>query len=352
MANANPYLKEPEKKDEKNAADQLAGAAKNVRKAEKTIGAADAVWKTGASVMAYNAAASTPFVGKELAKGAMHLGAKPLGDAVTNGLGEGVKHTFNFGMLGNVVGGVIATVYVAKAANDFMHGRGAKGAGKIAKGAVLAGTSVLGISGLAIIPDLVVGFVTGKSISERAADAAESGAIHLMGGKSDKKPDKNIKEVNGVNVPATTAVVAGGVAAAGLAANQVMGKDGKPVTIGALPKEGGNVIALPGQPVLPTQVMPVAYSPEKTLEQSQPNMITQETVVAAEPEAYPQAGRSATHWRDKVEAERQQGRAVAQNTAPAASSSPQLANMSKVDIEAARRALAAQNPDLALTGAA
>ena len=232
-------------------------------------------------------------------------------------------------------------------------GRASDGVGKIAKGAVLAGTSVLGISGLAIIPDLLVGFITGKSISERAADAAEAGAIHLMGGKSGAKPAKNIKEVNGVNVPATTAVVAGGVAAAGLAANQIMGKDGKPVTVGGLPKEGGKAITLPGQPVLPTQVMPVEYAPYKALEQAQPAMITQETQVTAEPEAHPQEGRGTHDWRNRISAERQQqGQAVAQNSVKALPSSEMRSATSKVDIEAARRALLAQNPDLALTGVA
>jgi hypothetical protein len=369
-ATQNISAKSPENPDkkEKGAADHVVKTVATVNTVYKTGSAAQATLGVAGSVSAFNtaqAAAATagavPLVGGHLANGitssAAAAGAKDLGSAVTGGLQSGVGSAFNITPFGMVVGAAMAGFSVVGAVVEVSQGRQTMGQGfaKVVSGTAVAGLSMLGVSGLALIPDLATKFFTGKSITERVGEGVEGAALHIVGEGKDKKP--KIKEVSGATVPAAAAVVAGGIGAAGLAANQVTGSGGKPLTLGAAPKAGGSDVVLSGQPVIPKQVMPVQYSPQQALEQSTPAQITQETL--QEPAAYPAAGMSETHWRDRVSAEKQ-GRVLAQQAANTNGIAPRPANLeildesrpiSKTDIEMARRQLAAQNPDLALTGA-
>jgi hypothetical protein len=357
----------PEKK-EQTPAGNVVGALKTAKFASQTISAGQATAGVVGSVSAFNtaqAAAATagavPLVGGHLANGitstAAAAGAKDIGTAVVGGVQSGVQGAFSLTPFGMVLGGGIALVSTVGAVVEVVKGEdiGQAFAGLAGKYAI-AGISMLGVSGLALIPELATKFFTGKSITERIGEGVENATLHVVGQGKDSKP--KIKEVSGATVPATAAVVAGGIGAAGLAANQVMGTNGKPLTLGAAPKLAGTSVALSGQPVIPKQVMPVQYSPEQALEQSTPAQITQEILVL-EPAPMPAYGKDPTYWRDRYNTEKQ-GRMLEQQAANANDSAPRPANLeildegrsiSKADIEMARRQVLAQNPNLALTGA-
>jgi hypothetical protein len=377
----------PETKEEETPASGFKNAAGTAKTISNTVSAGGAVVNTGVSVATHSAAQAASaatvaqaaqaadkasgiwFVGKDIAKGTLDAGkaggkaitdaaaatgAKDFGGAVSTGLHDGVKGAFNVTWFGMAVGGVIAAAKVVPAAIGLIQGKktATKAISEMVGGTTLAGLSMLGVSGLALIPDLATKVFTGKSITERVADGAEGATLHVMGEGKDKDKGKkpHIKEVNGVTVPATAAVVAGGVTAAGLAANQVTQANGKPLTLGTAPKQVGTPVALSGQPIVPNQVMPVQYSPQQALQQSTPAQLSPEVT-----QDMPAHGKGSHYWRDRVTAERQ-GQGIAQQQAAANTNTPiAVADdagrpISKVEIENARRQLAAQNPDLALTG--
>jgi hypothetical protein len=334
MAENNPYLTESKAK-EKDMADHAVSAVQGISAVTRTLEAGVSVAKIGTTV----GAGAVPFIG-----GA--IGNANIFKVVGGSAAEGAKNILNVGAIGTFMGGAVAVARGAQAIGEFSKGNKAKGTGKIVRGAVEAAGVVLNLTGIYSIIEVASAF-TGRSITQRIADFAEDNTVNILGG--DKE---NIAQTNGNNM-GTVAVAAGGLAAAGLVANQMMTKEGKAVTVGGLPPKAGGVALQTKPAVNVPSVLPTNYQPVQAIDRSQAsnNIVPFNRTEQAQPiaannvvnftRAQPAAGMSATHWQDKVKAERQQGQNIA--VQPSASTdTTAFANMSKVDVEAARRQLSAQ----------
>jgi hypothetical protein len=276
---------------EKDIGDHTLGMVNGITALPKTLDAAGA----GLKVAASTGIGAIPGIGEKIG------GSKNVLDAVSGSVQESAKGITNIGWLTQLAVGAIAVVKGAQAVNDAVNGNYPGALGKVANGLVYIAATI-GTVGLIAVPDLAAKLMTGESLTDRAANAAEQHTIKILGGG--KEQEKKIADINAVANPASVAVMAGGMGTT-LAANQITGANGQPLTVGALPGSKGQPITLPGQPVIPNQVMPVAYEPLKQLEVAQPTQITAEK--------FPAPGVPDNYWEDRVKAERQ-GRDVTHTT--------------------------------------
>ncbi len=239
------------------------------------------------------------------------------------------------GGLDKIFAGVTFGARGLQAVGKFMEGDAVAGVGKVVRGAAEAAVVFANFSGLGAILELGTKIVTGKFMSEHVGNAAEGLTTKLLGGTKEEKARQQLQNVRSSGFPAAAVAVPAGLAAAGLAASQVMPQGySKPLTVGGLPN--ANPASINAAPVLPRQVMPVNYSQERAV-----NMPQNTTLLNP---AQPLPGMSPTAWQDRVAQQGHGPQIAARTDAPILSGDPRF--MSFQDREMLRQQAAMENQNL------
>jgi hypothetical protein len=261
---ANPYTKSERKKSDEGVSEQIADAA-------TTVSAAQGGW------WAFNAMAENTANPIKWLFGKTDVGAGLLTpNAITQ------------------VAGVVAAVpSIIEAGQELFKGNIGGAAQKSVKAVCCAAVAM--VPATAII-DLGSRMLTGDGLVDHMENIAENVQSMFSGDNKNQ-----VSKIDGSFI-GKTSLLAGGLAAGGIAANHYIGKNGDEYTLGGLPTgANGKITSTTPQAIKGVnQVASVDYPRQIALEQNNTAQLEQEEPIIL----YPAGGKSATYWTNKSLTER------------------------------------------------